>query len=119
MNTSDAESYPLRPSGLQVEAGAKPVRHLRTIWLGALLVFLVAGTGATTWLLAQRDGPTITWSQSTVLDFLVPNQTKTLVMTFQSNQRLSNVSVFVTPSLSSIVAATPATELLNGGTHDE
>src|SRR5438093_499163 len=107
MNTPEPKSSP-QPSGLQVELGAKPARHLRAIWLVPLLVLLTIGAGTVVWLHGQQ-GPTVTWSQPTVLEFLVPNQTKILVMTFRSNQNLSNVSVFVTPSLSSVVAATPTT----------
>src|SRR5713101_45302 len=108
MNTSEPDFLGPQAPGLQVEVGAKATRRFRAVCFMSLAVCLGIIAAATIWLHGQT-GPTITWSQPTILEFLVPGQNKTLAMTFRSNQTLSNLSVFVTPSLSSLVTGTPAT----------
>lgn len=106
MNTSESES-PQEPSGLQVELGAKRTGHFRTIWLVPLLAVAAIVTGAVAWLSAQPSGPPIQWSPSEPVEFLLPSEKKTLTVHFRSNQNLSSLAVALTPSLSSVVSASP------------
>ena len=57
MNTPESESSSPQSSGLQVEFGAKPTRHLKKIWLVPLLVLLAIVTGGVVWLWAQGPQP--------------------------------------------------------------
>ena len=81
MNHSEFEpSEPASPSALGVEMGATPRRKLPT-WLVAAVMTAVLATGAVAWLRAQQPAK-IEWAQETVLEFLVPNETKRLTLTF-------------------------------------
>jgi hypothetical protein len=77
---------------------------------GALLLVIAVAVGV---LLEQHPdaaaSPKVTWSQPNVLEFLLPSQARTMTLTFRSDQTLNKVAVFVSPSLSSVLMATPTT----------
>lgn len=77
------------------------------IWLVPALAVLLAAGGGAVWLHGQQSGSTITWSQPQILEFLLPQQKKTLTLTFRSNQNLSKVVTFVAPALSSVLTVSP------------
>lgn len=109
MNPSESESSSPQPTDLRVELGTKPGRHLRRSWLLAALVFVAVGTGAVAWLSGQQSGPSIRWATPEVVEFLLPSTTRKITVSFRSNQDLSDVAVFVTPSLPSRVTVSPQT----------
>jgi hypothetical protein len=74
----------------------------------ALATLMLVGVG-TARLFGQSSPPKITWSQANVLEFVQPNQTRTITVSFRSNQSTKNVAVFVTPALSPVLSVSPAT----------
>jgi hypothetical protein len=53
-------------------------------------------------------GPTITWSVPQLTQTMFPGTSSTVSVSFQSNQNLQGVDVWITPSLDGIVSASPA-----------
>jgi hypothetical protein len=52
--------------------------------------------------------PTITWTPSEVVETIAQGQTKTITVSFSSDEDLANVAVFIVPELSPYVSATPS-----------
>jgi hypothetical protein len=79
-------------------------------WTAGAIVMaaIVAGVVAEAHLRAAATAK-IAWSQANILEFLQPNETRTVTVTFTSNQSISNASIFIAPALSAVLAASPAT----------
>ena len=96
---------------IEEKALSATIRHLgRRPWFRAVLIAtgaIAAVATSAVWLNAQRGGPAIQWSNPPSVEFLTPNETRTVTVVFQSRQRLDNVTVFVTPSLSGVVIPSP------------
>ncbi len=61
------------------------------------------------WLYAQKSAkPTIKWSQKEVVEFVLPNTTKNVSVSFRSGINLNNVIFFITPGLRNVVSVNPS-----------
>jgi len=90
----------------------------------SILVFIILvllGGGGSWWLLqaspqatppsppvAKTQNPNISWSVPRVDGPMFPGTSSTTIISFRSDQNLSNVVIDITPSLSGVVSASPA-----------
>ena len=126
MNTPESESLPPRPPGLQIELGAKPTRHFRTLWLVPLLAFLAIGSVTllawlpkssptlssppnATFQNSQSTQPKITWSENQIAVILSPGESTAKDLTFSSSLNLSNVVLEPVPEIARYLTITPNT----------
>ena len=56
----------------------------------------------------EASSPTITWSVPQLTQTMFPGTSSTVTLSFQSNQNLPGVNVWITPSLEGILSANPA-----------
>jgi hypothetical protein len=85
-------------------SGSSGSTRWRVIAVVAATVAVVAA--ASVWLQARR-APTIQWSTPSLTEFLVPSESRTINLTFRSKQRLDNISVSLTPSLTAVATVSP------------
>src|SRR5579872_53250 len=57
--------------------------------------------------LPETADPTITWSIPQLMQTIFPGASSTAAISFQSNQNLAGVNVWVTPSLDGVVSTSP------------
>ncbi|MDP3697660.1 MAG: hypothetical protein Q8R55_06670 [Candidatus Taylorbacteria bacterium] len=113
--TNDETSPTILPGGMRMQSHTfsltKEIREmkvLRSPWFLVPVVVLSVILGST-WLYAQKSGkPTIQWSQKKVIEFILPNTTQNIPISFKSGVNLNNVTFFVTPGLRNVVSVNPS-----------
>jgi hypothetical protein len=111
METKENQQSPGLVNSPVSTEGAPPNLRARFRWWagGAVVVAALVGGIIFEAHLRAAATPKITWSQPSVLEFLQPNQTRTITLTLTSDQSISNAGIFVAPALASVLSASPAT----------
>jgi hypothetical protein len=95
----------LKPAVRNVTESTKVTRGATT-WAALLIsaILLTCGGG---WLYGQKAPAKISWSSPILVEWVQPNQQRTVSVTFRSNQTISDTELRVVPALASVVSVTP------------
>lgn len=110
IDNTQSKLYPMpsmREHALSLTNELAQMRVLRSPGFIVSVVVLLLILAGSKLLLGQSKLP-IVWTPFQAVEFILPNDSKQVTLTFRANQNINNVNLFLTPALKGIVLVSPS-----------